>query len=304
MELGIIGLGRMGMNLALRLLGGGHRVVGYDLDTDARNAFLTAGGQTAALLPLLVDSLTGPRTFWLMLPQGDAVEASIQALLPLLDKDDLVIDGGNSHYRDSQRRARQLGERGIAFLDVGTSGGIWGLRDGFCLMVGGERAVFDRVVPLLQSLAPGPERGYAYLGPSGAGHFAKMVHNGVEYALMEAYAEGFALLNAKDEFAFDLAQVADTWRFGSVVRSWLLDLAAQALTEQPELAGIAPYVEDTGEGRWAVSEAIALEVPVPAMAAALQTRFRSRQESPFAERLLAALRRQFGGHPVRPTSMV
>ncbi len=301
MELGMIGLGRMGMNLALRLLAAGHRPVGYDREEDAREAYRAAGGEIAASLPLLVGSLAKPRSLWLMLPQGEAVEMTLQALLPLLDKGDLVIDGGNSHYRDSQRRARQLAERGLDFLDVGTSGGIWGLRDGFCLMVGGERAAYDRIEPLLQSLASGQERGYAYLGPAGAGHFTKMVHNGIEYALMEAYAEGFALLNAKAEFAFDLARVAQTWRFGSVVRSWLLDLAAQALADQPELAGIAPYVEDTGEGRWALAEAIALEVPAPALAAALQTRFRSRQESPFAERLLAALRQQFGGHPVRPS---
>ena len=300
MELGMIGLGRMGTNMALRLLGAGHRVVGYDQDEEAKENYRAAGGEIAASLPALVGSLVRPRIAWLMLPQGEPVDATLQALLPLLARDDTVVDGGNSYYKDSQRRAHQLREHGIAFLDVGTSGGIWGLRDGFCLMVGGEVAAYERLEPLLQSLAPAPAHGYRHLGPSGAGHFAKMVHNGIEYGLMEAYAEGFALLAAKDEFGYDLATVAETWRFGSVVRSWLLDLTAKALIDQPRLTEIAPYVDDTGEGRWALTEAMALEVPVPALAVALQTRFRSRQESPFAERLLAALRQQFGGHAVRP----
>jgi 6-phosphogluconate dehydrogenase len=299
LELGMIGLGRMGSNMALRLLGGGHRVVGYDQVEELRGDIEESGGEIALSLPQLVNALPTPRVIWLMLPQGEPVDSTIDSLLPLLSAGDTLIDGGNSHYRDSQRRALKLRNQDIILLDVGTSGGIWGLRDGYCLMIGGERSAYQRLEPLFETLTGRPGQGYAYLGPSGAGHFAKMVHNGIEYALMEAYAEGFALLAAKEEFDFDLARVAETWRSGSVVRSWLLDLTAKALAEQPGLEGIAPYVEDTGEGRWALSEAIDLGVPVPAIATALLTRLRSRQGSPFAERLLAALRQQFGGHPVR-----
>jgi 6-phosphogluconate dehydrogenase len=298
MQLGMIGLGRMGINMALRLAGAGHEVVGFDVDAQTRKVYADGGGQIATSVDDFLHILPAPRAIWLMLPQGEPIDATIDALLPMLQDGDTVIDG-RSNYHDSQRRGKQLQAHGINFLDVGVSGGVWGLRDGYCLMIGGERAVYERLKPLFRGLSGTSGQGYAYLGASGAGHFAKMVHNGIEYALMEAYAEGFALLAAKEELEFDLTQVAETWRFGSVIRSWLLDLTALVLSEQPTLEGIAHFVEDTGEGRWALSEAMQLGVPMPSVAAALNTRFRSRQDSPFAERLLAALRQQFGGHAVR-----
>jgi len=233
-----------------------------------------------------------------MTPAGEPTEGAITAVAAALSPGDTIVDGGNSYYRDSVRRAEALGDKGIAFLDVGTSGGVWGLQEGYSLTVGGDQDTFQRLEPLFQALAPAPDRGYGYVGPAGAGHFAKMVHNGIEYGLMQAYAEGFELLQAKREFPFDLSQVADIWRSGSVVRSWLLDLTAQAIAEDPGLEGVPPYVEDSGEGRWMVQESLDLAVPLPVIALALQTRFRSRQEQPLGARLLAALRHKFGGHPV------
>jgi 6-phosphogluconate dehydrogenase len=236
-----------------------------------------------------------------MVPAGEAVESTIRALEDHLSPGDILIDGGNSNYKDSLRRARALAERGLFFLDVGTSGGVWGLEQGYCLMVGGEPQAFRRLEPVFQTLAPAPDRGYGHVGPAGAGHFVKMVHNGIEYALMEAYAEGFELMRAKREFDLNLAQIAQLWRYGSVVRSWLLDLVARSLEENPELEGIQAYVEDSGEGRWTVQESVELAVPTPVITSSLQARFRSRQEQPFGARLLAALRQQFGGHEVRKT---
>jgi 6-phosphogluconate dehydrogenase len=234
-----------------------------------------------------------------MAPPGGPTESTVEALGQALAAGDTVVDGGNANYKDSMRRGQSLARRGIDFLDVGVSGGIWGLRDGYCLMVGGKREAFQRLEPLFQTLAPGPYQGLSYVGPSGAGHFVKMVHNGIEYGLMQAYAEGLELLAAKEEFHLDLAQVARTWRHGSVVRSWLLDLAAAALEEDGGLSGLQAYVEDSGEGRWTVQESVDLAVPLPVITAALQARFRSRQDQPFSGKLLAALRQQFGGHAVR-----
>lgn len=303
MELGMIGLGRMGGNMVQRLRMGGHRVVAHDRNSEAVAAVVGAHGGAPAMgassLPELVASLAPPRAVWLMLPIGQPTEVTIEELIPLLEAGDTILDGGNANYKDSMRRAASLAAQGLNFLDVGTSGGIWGLAEGYCLMVGGKREVFEHLEPVFQTLAPAEDKGYSYVGPSGAGHFVKMVHNGVEYALMQAYAEGFEILEAKKEFDLDLAQIAETWRYGSVVRSWLLDLAAAALREDPKLESLQAYVEDSGEGRWTVQESVDLAVPAPVITLSLQARFRSRQEQPLSAKLLAALRQQFGGHAVR-----
>ena len=295
----MIGLGRMGGNMVERLVAGGHRVVAYDVSPDAVAASQGHGAVGAATLEDLVALLAPPRAVWLMLPPGQPTEDTIARLAPLLSPGDVVLDGGNANYKDTMRRAQTLADQGIDFMDVGTSGGIWGLAEGYSLMVGGQEAVFRRLEPVFQTLAPAPDRGYCYAGPAGAGHFVKMVHNGVEYALMEAYAEGFELLAAKEEFDLDLPRIADTWRYGSVVRSWLLDLVLAALEEDPNLAHLESYVEDSGEGRWTVQESVDLAVPIPVITLSLQQRFRSRQTQPFGAKLLAALRYQFGGHQVR-----
>ncbi len=299
MELGMIGLGRMGGSMAQRLLGGGHRVVTYDASSQAVAASQTRGAEGAAALEELVARLSPPRPVWLMLPQGQPTEDTIDRLTPLLAAGDVVLDGGNANYKDSMRRAGKLADRGLDFMDVGTSGGIQGLAEGYSLMIGGKVEVFRRLEPIFQTLAPGPDQGYSHVGPVGAGHFVKMVHNGVEYALMQAYAEGFELMAAKEEFDLDLPRIANTWRHGSVLRSWLLDLVASALEEDPGLSALEAYVEDSGEGRWTVQESVDLAVPAPVITLALQQRFRSRQAQPFGAKLLAALRHQFGGHPVR-----
>ena len=299
MELGMIGLGRMGANMAQRLVGGGHRVVTYDLAVAAVTASEQYGGEGASSLEDFAARLDTPRAVWMMLPAGQPTEDTIDLLAALLSPGDAILDGGNANYKDTMVRGRKLAMQGIDFIDVGTSGGVWGLTEGYSLMVGGDAKAVERLEPIFRTLAPGPDTGYSHVGPSGAGHFVKMVHNGVEYALMQAYAEGFELLKAKEEFGLDLAAIADTWRYGSVVRSWLLDLTAAALKEDPGLEDLAAYVEDSGEGRWTVQESVDLAVPVPAITAALQQRFRSRQDGPFGARLLAALRQQFGGHAVR-----
>ena len=301
MELGLVGLGRMGANMARRLVQGGHRVVTHDLDADAVAASTRYGAEGVASLSGMISLLTPPRAVWLMLPIGQPTQDTIDAAVPLLSPGDLVIDGGNANYKDSVRRSRELAEHGIDFIDAGISGGVWGLVHGYCLMVGGPDAAVERMKPAFRTLAPAEDVGYCHFGPNGAGHFVKMVHNGVEYALMQAYAEGFELLAAKDEFDLDLPSVAETWLHGSVVRSWLLELAAAALKEDPSLEGLQAYVEDSGEGRWTVQESIDLAVPIPAITAALQQRFRSRQDGPVGAKLLAALRQQFGGHAVRRT---
>ncbi len=299
MEIGMIGLGRMGGPMAERLLAGGHRVVAFDPAKVAQEAIVAKGAIGATSITALAQKLSKPRAVWVMVPSGNPTEATVNELGNALSSGDIVVDGGNSYYRDSMRRAAALREKGIIFMDVGTSGGVGGLKEGYCLMAGGDRDAFRRIEPALQTLAPSPRQGYGYVGPSGAGHFVKMVHNGIEYALMEAYAEGFELMQAKQEFNLDLQQVTEMWRHGSVVRSWLLDLTAEALREDPGLKEIQAYVEDSGEGRWAVQEAIELAVPVPAISHSLQVRFRTRQAQPFGDKLLAALRKQFGGHPVK-----
>ncbi len=299
MELGIIGLGRMGNNMAERLLNGGHKIVAYDINIESVAQTSSRGAIPASSIEDLVEKLSTPRAIWVMVPAGPPTEATLETLLGLLSPDDIVVDGGNSNYEDSMRRAERFKESGIHFLDVGTSGGIWGLREGYCLMIGGYKEAFRRLEPVFKTLAPTPDRGYAHVGPSGAGHFVKMVHNGIEYGLMQAYAEGFELLEAKKEFDLDLAGIAEVWRHGSVVRSWLLDLAASALEDDPKLESLQAYVEDSGEGRWTVQESVKLGVPLPVITLALQARFRSRQEGPFGARLLAALRNKFGGHEVR-----
>lgn len=301
MELAFVGLGRMGAPMARRLAGAGHRVIGYDRDPQALESLAADGIAAASSLAEAAQRLTPPRTVWLMVPAGAPVQEAIEGLLPHLSADDTLIDGGNSFYRDSLERAATLRARGIHFLDVGTSGGLGGSEAGYCLMVGGEASPFQRCEPLFQALSA-PHGGYAHVGPSGAGHFAKMVHNAIEYALMEAYAEGFELLKAKAEFPFDLHRVAALWQQGSVIRSWLLELLGRALRDDQDLSSVAGYVEDTGEGRWAAQESIELAVPAPALVLALQARFRSRQTESFAAKLLAALRREIGGHPVIPSA--
>jgi 6-phosphogluconate dehydrogenase len=279
----------MGAGIAERLRRSGHEVVGYD-QNPAISQVKTLGE--------LVKSLPQPHIVWVMVPAGGPTQATVDELAEMMTVGDIIIDGGNSYYKDSMRRAAVLKQRGISFMDAGTSGGVWGLQEGFSMMVGGEKAAYDRIEPIIQALAPSPDSGHGYMGPSGAGHFVKMVHNGVEYGLMQAYAEGFEIMEAKKEFNLDLHQVAEVWRSGSVVRSWLLDLAARALEEDAKLSQLEAYVDDSGEGRWTVQESIELAVPSPVISASLYARFRSRQNEPFGARLLAALRNQFGGHAV------
>lgn len=298
MDIGMVGLGRMGANMAERLRRGGHRVVGFD---PHKTQYQQANSETIGhvlSLDALVGELPAPRVVWLMVPAGEAVDQTIAGLLAFLVPGDVLIDGGNSNYRDTQRRALALAGHRIDYVDCGTSGGVWGLQEGYSLMLGGDQAVLERLRPIFAALAPAPDRGWGRVGPSGAGHFTKMVHNGIEYGLMQAYAEGFSLLQHKSEFALDLPQIAEIWRHGSVVRSWLLDLTAAALAENPALDGVAPFVADSGEGRWTVFEAIELGVPAPVITMALLTRLRSRDPSSFSDKLLAALRQQFGGHEI------
>lgn len=299
MELGMIGLGKMGANMTRRLLKGGHRVVVFDPRPEAVQELVKAGAVGAASLVELVSQLTAPRTAWVMVPSGSITEDTVQALAGLLSTGDTIIDGGNSNYKDSQRRAAALAPQGLNFIDVGTSGGVWGLAEGYSLMIGGEAEIVEQQRSIFATLAPAPDQGWGYVGPSGAGHFVKMIHNGIEYGLMQAYAEGFAIMKAKTEFNLKLGDVAEIWRTGSVVRSWLLDLTARALSEDEELSGIKAWVPDSGEGRWTVFEAVDLDVAAPVITLALQRRLRSREAEPYADKLLAALRNQFGGHAVK-----
>jgi len=302
MELGIIGLGRMGANMAERLLKGGHRVVGYARSPESVERVVQKGADGVHSLEELVTKLSPPRAIWLMIPAGKPVDLTIEALIPLLDKEDVIIDGGNSFYKDTMRRAVRLKEKSVHYVDAGTSGGIWGLSEGYSLMVGGEKEIVENLRPIFETLAPAPDRGWNYVGPNGAGHFVKMIHNGIEYGLMQAYAEGFALLKKKEEFKLDLHQVAEVWRYGSVIRSWLLDLASDALKENPELEGIEPYVFESGEGRWTVFEAIEQSLAAPVITLSLLQRFLSREEEGFSNKLLAMLRKKFGGHDVKEKS--
>jgi 6-phosphogluconate dehydrogenase len=295
----MVGLGKMGANMTTRLIRGGHEVVVYDRDTKAVAAAAAAHATGASSLEQLVAQLRAPRAVWVMVPSGDPTESTIQALGALLTRGDTVIDGGNSNYKDGMRRAAALAGRGVQFVDAGTSGGVWGLAEGYSLMVGGDKSTVERLRPIFETLAPAPNTGWAHMGPAGSGHFVKMIHNGIEYGLMQAYAEGFSILRHKTEFALDLPKIAEVWRHGSVVRSWLLDLTANALRDNPSLDGIAPYVVDSGEGRWTVAEAIDLDVPAPIITQSLIERLRSRDADSYTDKLLAALRNQFGGHAIK-----
>jgi len=299
MELGMVGLGKMGGNMATRLAQGGHGVVVYDRNLEKVKRAEQDGVVGANSLEDLVARMEAPRAIWIMVGAGDPTESVITALADLLEKGDTIIDGGNSNYKDTMRRSGDLKEKGIYLVDAGTSGGIWGLEEGYSLMVGGEQEAVERLHTVLETLAPGKELGWGHVGPSGAGHFVKMVHNGIEYGLMQAYAEGFEILRAKQDFDLDLHQVAEIWRHGSVVRSWLLDLTANALEADPELRDIKGWVADSGEGRWTVADAIDLDVPAPVITLSLLMRFVSRQDESYAAKLLAAMREQFGGHAVK-----
>nr|WP_298155570.1 decarboxylating 6-phosphogluconate dehydrogenase [uncultured Pseudoxanthomonas sp.] len=299
MELAMIGLGRMGANMAERLVRGGHSVRGYDPGDAARQQAQARGIIAHANLQNAVAALPTPRVVWLMVPAGQVVDDTLDQLRPLLAAGDTVIDGGNSNYKDTQRRGAQLAEAGIHYVDCGTSGGVWGLAEGYSLMIGGDADAVARLQPVFATLAPTPDTGWGRVGPSGAGHFAKMVHNGIEYGMMQAYAEGFAILEKKQAMDFDLGALAEIWRHGSVVRSWLLDLTADALKKNPRMDGIAPYVADSGEGRWTVAEAIDLNVSAPVITLSLLERLRSRDDDSYADKLLAAMRNEFGGHAVK-----
>ena len=299
MQLGLIGLGRMGANMTTRLLQGGHQVVVYDRSAEAVEQASEGGATGARSLADVVDKLETPRAVWVMVPSGEPTEETVQELAGLLSSDDTVIDGGNSNYKDTVRRGRQLAERGLHFVDSGTSGGVWGLKEGYSLMIGGDADAVQRLNPIFETLAPSPELGWGRVGPTGSGHFTKMLHNGIEYGMMQAFAEGFAILKKKTEFDLDLHQIAEIWRHGSVVRSWLLDLTAEALKEDQDLQAIAPFVSDSGEGRWTVAEAIELDVPAPVITHSLIARLRSRDEMGYADRMLSAMRNQFGGHAIK-----
>lgn len=299
MELAMIGLGKMGLNMTTRLIGGGHRVVGYDRTAANVEEAKKVGADGASSLKEAVGKLKAPRVVWTMIPAGKPTDDTIQELSELLSKGDVVIDGGNSNYKDSIRHAELLEAKGIEFIDSGTSGGVWGLKEGYSLMVGGKPEVVEKMRPIFETLAPAADQGWGRVGPHGAGHFVKMVHNGIEYGMMQAYAEGFSVMKAKEEFGLDLAQISHIWQYGSVVRSWLLDLAANALDEDTELKDIKPWVADSGEGRWTVFESIDLDVPAPVITLALQMRFASRDEENYPARMLSALRNQFGGHAMK-----
>lgn len=325
MQIGMIGLGRMGGNMVRRLLRGGHECVVYDLNPAAVAELVAEGGAGSGTLDEFVSRLDAPRTAWIMVPAGEPTEGMVRALGERLEKADTIIDGGNSHFKDDVRRARELKAKGIHYVDAGTSGGVWGLERGYCLMIGGETAAVERLAPIWKTLAPGrgevppapgregkastAEEGWLHCGPSGAGHFVKMVHNGIEYGLMQAYAEGFdifrnagsASLPAEHRYQLDLADIAELWRRGSVVTSWLLDLTASALAESPDLAEYTGFVQDSGEGRWTITAAIEEAVPVDVLASSLFARFRSRQEHTFGEKVLSAMRNKFGGHVERPS---
>ncbi|MBW2673427.1 MAG: decarboxylating 6-phosphogluconate dehydrogenase [Deltaproteobacteria bacterium] len=299
MDIAMVGLGKMGLNMTTRLLRGNHRVVAFDLSEQSLEAAEKEGAESIDALEDITSALSVPRAVWVMVPAGDPTEKTIMELAEILSEGDIIIDGGNSNYKDSMRRATYLKERGLHFVDVGTSGGIWGLREGYSMMIGGEEDIVKHLQPVFETLAPAPDRGWGHVGPSGAGHFVKMVHNGIEYGLMQAYAEGFDIMNAKKEFDLDLSQISEIWRYGSVVRSWLLDLTAEALAEDPELISFEAWVEDSGEGRWTVAEAIDKDVPAPVITLALEMRLISRQKDSYAAKILSAMRNKFGGHKVR-----
>ena len=299
MQLGLIGLGKMGGNMAERLRLGGHQVVGFDFNAEAVARLTAAGNVGVATLDALAKKLEGRRAIWIMVPQGDPVDQTIAKLTPLLSPGDILIDGGNSNYKDSMRRHKEAAAKGFEFVDVGTSGGVWGLKEGYSMMIGGDKEPVEYLRPIFETLAPSADKGWGRVGPGGAGHFVKMIHNGIEYGMMQAYAEGFTILERKEELGLNLPQIAEIWRYGSVVRSWLLDLTADALGKNPTLEGLEAYVEDSGEGRWTVIEAIDLNVSAPVITESLMRRIRSREENNFTDRMLAIMRNAFGGHAVK-----
>ncbi|MDH3261944.1 MAG: decarboxylating 6-phosphogluconate dehydrogenase [Acidimicrobiia bacterium] len=299
MELAMIGLGKMGANMTERLVKGGHRVVGYDLNPESVAQIVEIGAEGAVSLEDLAGQLPDPQIVWIMVPAGGPVDQTIEAVLPFLRSGAVIIDGGNSYYRDTLRRAEQCDSSGVQVIDCGTSGGIWGLAEGYSMMVGGDQQVVENLRPIFETLAPAADQGWGRVGPAGSGHFVKMVHNGIEYGLMQAYAEGLAIMEAKEDFGLDLHQIAEIWRYGSVVRSWLLDLTADALAENPTMEGIAPFVPDSGEGRWTVFEAIDLNVAAPIITNSLFRRISSRDEESYADRILSAMRHKFGGHAIK-----
>lgn len=299
MQLGLIGLGKMGGNMAERLRLGGHQVVGFDFNAEAVARLTASGNAGASSLEELAQKLKGRRAIWIMVPQGNPVDQTIAKLAPLLNPGDILIDGGNSNYKDSMRRYKEVTAKGLQFVDVGTSGGVWGLKEGYSMMIGGDKEPVEYLRPIFETLAPAKDKGWGHVGPGGAGHFVKMIHNGIEYGMMQAYAEGFTILERKQEMALDLPQIAEIWRYGSVVRSWLLDLISDALGKNPTLKGLEAFVEDSGEGRWTVVEAIDLNVSAPVITESLMRRIRSREVNNFTDRMLAILRSEFGGHAVK-----
>jgi len=299
MQIGMIGLGKMGANMTTRLLAGGHEVVVYDRNDNAVAEAGRSGATPAASLQEFVGKLDAPRAVWVMVPAGDPTESVVLELATLVSRGDVILDGGNSNYKDTVRRGALLRSQSIEFVDVGTSGGVWGLKEGYSMMIGGDTGTVERLRPIFETLAPAADQGWGQVGPTGAGHFVKMIHNGIEYGMMQAYAEGFEILRAKKEFDLDLHGIAEIWRYGSVVRSWLLDLTANALRDDPELPGIKGWVSDSGEGRWTVAEAIDQDVPAPVITLSLLARLTSRNPDAYSAKLLAAMRNQFGGHAVK-----
>jgi 6-phosphogluconate dehydrogenase len=299
MQLGLIGLGKMGGNMAERLRLGGHQVVGFDFNADAVAKLTASGNVGASTLDDLTAKLEGRKAIWIMVPQGKPVDDTIAKLEPHLNPGDILIDGGNSNYKDTKRRHDEIADKHFHFVDVGTSGGVWGLKEGYSMMIGGDEEPVEYLRPIFETLAPAPDKGWGHVGSGGSGHFVKMIHNGIEYGMMQAFAEGFTIMEKKEEFHLDLPQIAEIWRYGSVVRSWLLDLTAEALKKNPTLEGLEAFVEDSGEGRWTVIEAIDLNVSAPIITESLMRRIRSREENNFTDRMLAIMRNAFGGHAVK-----
>jgi 6-phosphogluconate dehydrogenase len=299
MQLGLIGLGKMGGNMAERLRLGGHQVVGFDFSAEAVRRLTSTGNVGVSSLEDLAKNLKGRKAIWIMVPQGKPVDDTVAKLEPMLGPGDILIDGGNSNYKDTQRRYKETIAKGFQFVDVGTSGGVWGLKEGYSMMIGGDKEAVEYLRPILETLAPSKDKGWGHVGPAGSGHFVKMVHNGIEYGMMQAFAEGFTIMESKEEFHLDLPQIAEIWRYGSVVRSWLLDLTADALSKNPTLQGLEAYVDDSGEGRWTVYEAIDLNVSAPVITESLLRRIRSREKNNFTDRMLAIMRNAFGGHAVK-----
>jgi 6-phosphogluconate dehydrogenase len=299
MQLGLIGLGKMGGNMAERLRLGGHQVIGFDFNAEAVEKLTASGNVGVSSLEDLAKKFDGRKAIWIMVPQGKPVDDTIAKLEPLLNKGDILIDGGNSNYKESQRRHAEVTAKGFDFVDVGTSGGVWGLKEGYSMMIGGDKEPVGYLSPIFEALAPAKDKGWGHVGPAGSGHFVKMVHNGIEYGMMQAFAEGFTIMEKKEELDLDLAQISEIWRYGSVVRSWLLDLTADALSKNPTLDGLSAYVSDSGEGRWTVFEAIDLNVSAPVITESLIRRIRSREENNFTDRMLAIMRNAFGGHAVK-----